>query len=291
MCPSLTFAHLPDIVNILKRKFEDVADFKLTDKVWTQVCLPVKAHGCGIGKPEDTIAAAFVAHVEETIGAVKSRIDAPYLEFFDLRFEIPPDYLFPSRSVEVVVKEYRRLKQKIIDVTVKIGDSVDEQRVEEIKSKKKLQHYYFSLLSKYSVVQYEEDIKLHGNTHDKARTLSNNGSFAGAWLHSVPMKNESQMDNLTFRHALKLDFAPLCHLISHETASLLASAYRSDKNLDINLKHKATCCRKSMRTSEKYCTTDWTGNTCLVGSNFLMVFLTISTRRTNRMKMFWKRLH
>ena len=82
---------------------------------------------------------------------------------------------------------------------------------------------------------------------------------------------------------------PLCHLISHGTASLLASAYRSDKNLDINLKHKATCCRKSMRTSEKYCTTDWTGNTCLVGSNFLMVFLTISTRRTNRRKMFWKR--
>ena len=204
MCPSLTFAHLPDIVNILKRKFEDVADFKLTDKVWTQVCLPIKAHGCGIGKPEDTIAAAFVAHVEETIGAVKSRIDDPYLEFFDLRFEIPPDYMFPSRSVEVVVKEYRRLKQKIIDVTAKIGDSIDEQRVEEIKSKKKLQHYYFSLLSKYSVVQYEEDIKLHGNTHDKARTLSNNGSFAGAWLHSVPMKNESQMDNLTFRHALKI---------------------------------------------------------------------------------------
>ena len=170
MCPSLTFAHLPDIVNILKRKVEDVADFKLTDNVWTHV-------------PEDTVAAAFVAHVEETIGAAKSSINAPYLEFFHMRFEIPPDYLLPSRSVEVVVKEYRRLKQKIIDVTAKIGDSIDEQRVEEIKSKKKLQHYYFSLLSKYSVVQYAKDVKLHGNTHDKARTLSNNGSFAGAWLH------------------------------------------------------------------------------------------------------------
>ena len=40
--------------------------------------------------------------------------------------------------------------------------------------------------------------------YHKARTLSNSGSFAGAWLHSVPRKNESQMDNLTFRHALKI---------------------------------------------------------------------------------------
>ena len=54
------------------------------------------------------------------------------------------------------------------------------------------------------MVQHEEDVKLHGTTHDKARILNNNGSFAGAWLRSVPTKNDNQMDNLTFRHALKI---------------------------------------------------------------------------------------
>ena len=40
--------------------------------------------------------------------------------------------------------------------------------------------------------------------HDQARTFSNNGSFAGAWLHGVPTKNERQMANITFRNVLKV---------------------------------------------------------------------------------------
>ena len=67
---------------------EQVADFSLSNKVCNQICLPIKSHGCGLGKPVDTIAAAFVAHVEETLEAVTSVITAPYLEYFDSRFEM-----------------------------------------------------------------------------------------------------------------------------------------------------------------------------------------------------------
>ena len=73
-------------------------------------------HGCGLGKPVDAIVAAFVAHVEETLEAVTSVITAPHLEYFDIRFEIPPDFEFPSEDVESVVTQYRELKSKIVNV-------------------------------------------------------------------------------------------------------------------------------------------------------------------------------
>ena len=74
----------------------------------------------------------------------------------------------------------------------------------DLRGKKKLQHYYSSFLSKHAVNQNEDKVREHGTPHDKARTFSNNGSFAGAWLHSAPTKNERQMDDITFRTALKI---------------------------------------------------------------------------------------
>ena len=62
-------------------------------------------------------------------------------------------------------------------------------------TKEKSQHFYFTLLTRASVKKFEEDIVLHGTLHDKARTLSNNGSLAGAWLHNVPKKDELHMKN------------------------------------------------------------------------------------------------
>ena len=45
---------------------------------------------------------------------------------------------------------------------------------------------------------------LHGTLHDKARTLSNDGSLAGAWLHNVPKKDELHMNNDDFPVAVQL---------------------------------------------------------------------------------------
>ena len=136
MCPSITLPLLPMIESILKDKFEQVADFSVSDKVWNQICLPIKSHGCGLGKPVDTIAAAFVAHVEETLEAVTSVITAPYLEYFDIRFEIPPDFEFPSEDVENVVTQYRELKSKIVNVANDMGDAIDEDRAKDLRGKR-----------------------------------------------------------------------------------------------------------------------------------------------------------
>ena len=40
--------------------------------------------------------------------------------------------------------------------------------------------------------------------HDKARTLSNDGSLAGAWLHNEPKKDELHMNNDDVRVAVQL---------------------------------------------------------------------------------------
>ena len=111
-----------------------------------------------MGKPVDTIAAAFVAHVEETLEAVTSVITAPYLEYFDIRFEIPPDFEFPSEDVENVVTQYRELKFKIVNVAHDMGDAIDEDRAKDLRGKR---NYYSSFLSKHAVNRYEDKVREH----------------------------------------------------------------------------------------------------------------------------------
>ena len=159
MCPSITLPQLPVIESILKGKFEQVADFSVSNKTWNRICLPIKSHGCGLGKPVDTIAAAFVAHVEEILEAVTSVITAPYLEYFDIRFEIPPDFEFPSEDVENVITQYRELKSKIVNVASDMGDAIDEDRTKDLRGKKKLQHFFSSFLSKHAVNLYEDKVR------------------------------------------------------------------------------------------------------------------------------------
>ena len=81
---------------------------------------------------------------------------------------------------------------------------MDDENVTHLTAKKKLQHFYFTFLSRNAVTKYELDIQRHGTSHDKARTFSNDGSLAGAWLHAVPKKNERHMDNSSFQRALML---------------------------------------------------------------------------------------
>ena len=47
----------------------------------------------------------------------------------------------------------------------------------------------------YNIVQ-------SGTSHDRARILSTDGSFTGAWLHSVPKKYERQLSNDEFKKAM-----------------------------------------------------------------------------------------
>ena len=145
MCPSTIQEALPDIVAILKTKFEEIANFNISDDQWEQICLPIKSHGFGIGSPDLTHAAAFVANVEETLKATKVCLkDAPYLEFLDLSRPIGEDYVFESEDIKRYVLGYRRLKQRIIDASEGLGEIIDEQRVAQNTEKKKLQHYYFT---------------------------------------------------------------------------------------------------------------------------------------------------
>ena len=60
-------------------------------------------------------------------------------------------------------------------------------RAKDLGRKKKLQHDYssFFIIQACSYSIY-------------------NGSYAGSWLHSVPTRNERQMDDITFRAAMKI---------------------------------------------------------------------------------------
>ena len=89
----------------------------------------------------------------------------------------------------------------------------------KLKSKKKLQHFYFSFLSRKDVEDFENDIMTSNSAHDKARIFSADGSFAGAWLHRVPRKHEQRMAKDQFRKALRLRLGIPFHQKDQQNAS------------------------------------------------------------------------
>jgi hypothetical protein len=205
MCPSITKTKAPAIIGIMRNKFQDLADFDIDDKMWRQICLPIKSHGFGLGDPMNTITAAFVAHVEETLTVTKSILKTPsYLDLLDINAAIPPHHTFNSDDIENWVMHYRSSKKSILEKCESLGEIFDDEKAAVSVTKKKSQHFYFTLLTRASVKEFEEDIVLHGTLHDKARTLSNDGSLAGAWLHNIPKKDELHMNNHDFRVAVQL---------------------------------------------------------------------------------------
>ena len=205
MCPSITKTKAPAIIGIMRNKFQDLADFDIDDKMWRQICLPIKSHGFGLGDPMNTITAAFVAHVEETLTVTKSILKTPsYLDFLDINAVIPPHYTFNNDDIKNWVMHYRSSKESILEKCESLGEIFDDEKAAVSVTKKKSQHFYFTLLTRASVKEFEEDIVLHGTLHDKARTLSNDGSLAGAWLHNIPKKDELHMNNHDFRVAVQL---------------------------------------------------------------------------------------
>ena len=207
MCPSVTLDKLPAITGVLKSKFSAIAGFELdvTESVWRQVCLPIKSHGCGLGDPLDVTTAAFVAHVDETIGAVRQHFpNAAYLDLLHSDDDVPDDHQFESPDIERFVLGYRNLKRRILESQASLGLEHDEEHAAMMVVKKKAQHFYFTSLSELAVKEYEDEVMLTGSLHDRARTFSNDGSFAGAWLHGIPKKDNRHLDNVSFRRALML---------------------------------------------------------------------------------------
>ena len=206
MCPSITLDKLPAITAVLKSKFSAIAGFELdmTESVWKQVCLPIKSHGCGLGDPLDVTTAAFVAHVDETSGVVRQHFpNAAYLDLLHSD-DVADDHQFDSPDIERFVLGYRSLKQRILESQVSLGQEHDEEHAAMMVVKKKAQHFYFTSLSEHAVKEYEDEVMRSGTLHDRARTFSNDGSFAGAWLHGIPKKDNRHLDNVSFRRALML---------------------------------------------------------------------------------------
>lgn len=207
MCPTITASSLPSVVSLLKQKFAEIGGFEITDENWAQICLPIKSHGCGLGNPQDTITAAFVANVDETIQAVKEKLpDAQYLKllFDGGSIEDISEDTIVSDDVNRFVHAYKTCQDRIKSAISVLAEDVPPDKLANIILRKKAQQFYSSFLSRAAVLQYEDNIKVLGSPHDKARTLSNDGKFAGAWLHNVPKKSELHMSNLEFRRALML---------------------------------------------------------------------------------------
>ena len=176
MCPSITVDKLPTITALMKRKFSVIAGFdvEVTEGVWRQACLPIKSHGCGLDDPYDVITAAFVAHVDETMDAVKKQFPtAAYLDLVHRREGIEDGHQFDSPDIEQFVRGYRRLKLRIQNALTTLGQEFDEEQAAKVVMKKKAQHYYFTFLSELAVKEYEDDVVRSGTLHYRARTLSN----------------------------------------------------------------------------------------------------------------------
>ena len=238
MCPSIVRDTLPHITAVLKKKFSAVANFEVTDVLWRQACLPIKTHGCGLGDPKLTHAAAFVANVEETIQSTRKVLkDAPYLDLLDVSKAVPEDFDFGNESTRSFVLGYRELKESIVNAANDIGEVIDEEKCTVMATKKRLQHFYFYFLTAKSIKTYEDYITRDGSRHDKARTFSNDGSIAGAWLRCVPKKGDRHMDNVTFRTSLMLRLGVPCQ------ERPMQCGCRSRNLVDEHLDH-FLCCKK-----------------------------------------------
>jgi hypothetical protein len=69
---------------------------------------------------------------------------------------------------------------------------------------RKLQFLFTKILTTHRVGKFEQHIATHGSPVDKARIFSNDGSFAGAWLFSVPKNDKSIIAAETFRKCCRL---------------------------------------------------------------------------------------
>ena len=216
MCPSLTSSIEKRIEIHMRKKFNGVYGQSTSDLEWLQACLPVKAHGCGLGRPTDIISAAFAANVEETYDAVvqKLPITEQYMSTFRASSESFAAYEFLDDATKTFMRHAREKKKVITDAAEHLGELPALQVYDSNKSssKRKTQHFYSDFINRSRAKEMELGLEDHATEADQARFRSNNGSFAGAWLFNIPKDRHSTMTTTEFRGALKLRLGGVFHM-------------------------------------------------------------------------------
>jgi hypothetical protein len=154
---------------------------------------------------EDTISAAYVANVLENKAAVLEKLPsaAAYLNHLDDSQEEVDATRFGSVEMEKYVEVFRAHMLRIKDTANREGIDIVEKLPSRL-AEKKLQFLFSKALMQARVTQFEQQMATNGTPADKARILSNDGSFAGAWLFSVPKNDKSIIPPEAFRKSCLL---------------------------------------------------------------------------------------
>jgi hypothetical protein len=205
MNPEITSTVEEKIEKHMRNKFETVAGQKISDREWAKACLPTKTHGCGLGKPKDIIAAAFAANVEETMKTVQRLLPGTKddLQMIHASNEDFASHDFVNDATMHFVREAREKKQIITDAATGLDELPLLTAHDAKEDKKKTQHFFSDIVNRYRAKNFGELVRDHADAIEKAKYLSSDGSFAGAWLFSIPKDTPSTMSNSEFRAALK----------------------------------------------------------------------------------------
>jgi hypothetical protein len=224
MCPSITSTVDMRIETHIRRKFDTVLGQATTDREWAQACLPTKTHGCGLGRTADIISSAFAANVEETMVAVKRKLPATqiYLNLFHSNPDAVNAHVFESEGIRQFVTLAREKKQVVIDAANDLLELpvLTAYDSDNTSRKMKTQHLYSDFINRSRALEMEILTSDRGSGEMQARFLSNNGSFAGAWLFNIPKDKHSTMSSSQFRTALKLRLGasfntlPMLHIVA-----------------------------------------------------------------------------
>jgi hypothetical protein len=206
MCPSITATVQTKVEDHLRSKFNTILGQTTLNREWEQACLPTRAHGCGLGNPCDIISSAFAANVEETIKAVKAKLPSakPYMEIIHAPQETVDTFQYPSEDIKTFVQGARQHKLVVQKAADDLGESQRLKDYDNKTTKTKTQRFYSDFINRSRAREMELTIADHAEPYDRARFLSTNGSFAGAWLFNIPKDHTSIMTTSEFRIALKL---------------------------------------------------------------------------------------
>lgn len=204
MSPTITNDFARDIDQHLRVKLSNVIGEPISDDIWNQARLPVKSHGFGLGHVEDTISAAYVANVMETQTAVLDKLpSATYLNHLNDPQEELDAIRLGSAQIEEFVDVFRTHNSKIKHAANTTGVDISGTFATHLETRK-LQFLFTKVFTTHRVCKFEQHIAAHGSPADKARIFSNDGSFAGAWLFSVPKNDKSIIAAETFRKCCRL---------------------------------------------------------------------------------------
>ena len=206
MSPSITSTVENKIEAQMRKKNDTVFGQNTSDREWAKACLPTKTHGCGLGTPRDINAAAFAANVEETMMKVQELLPGTvtYMSKIHASQEDFDSHDFINNETMLFVRGAREKKTIVTDAATNL-DEIQLLVVHDQKeNKKKTQHVYSDIINRFRAKHMQELVRDHGDATEKANFLSNDGSFAGAWLFSIPKHPQSTMSNSEFSVAMKL---------------------------------------------------------------------------------------